>query len=351
MDIYHEIQIILSEWYKIHKRDLPWRRTRNPYFIWLSEIILQQTRIEQGLSYYYRFVEQYPDLTSMAAAKEEDILKLWEGLGYYNRAANMYHTAKKICADFEGKFPDEKKILLALKGIGEYTASMILSVAFEQPHVVVDANVIRVVARLFALEDFYDTKTAMDRIKEKAARILDKNNPGDHNQALMDFGSGICKAVHPRCEICVLAPFCLAKKQNLQHTIPRKKNAPKIKNRFLHYYIISDENKICLHKRTEKDIWKNLYDFPLIEKQTKRKPSHSDIRKDLHLSFSDIILLREMKHKLTHRQLFIKFYRIADPQLLPAFPAEKYLFYDVMEIKKMPFPKPLQVFLDDWYQT
>ena len=259
----------LLQWYNENKRDLPWRNSSNPYNIWLSEIILQQTRIAQGIEYYYRFLEKHPDIYSLAAASEDEILLLWQGLGYYSRARNMHAAAKIIVMYNDGVFPNDYHELIKLPGVGPYTAAAISSIAFNIPEAAVDGNVIRVLARFFGIEDPVDDTKTIKQIRAIASELIDQRNPGMFNQALMDLGAMVCKPGKPSCEICPLANDCFARKNRLERMIPVKRPKSKQKDRFFHFFVLlvkkKDVKVFPVEKRKHNDIWKNLYQLPLVE--------------------------------------------------------------------------------------
>ncbi len=283
-----KISDIIVEWYKKNRRNLPWRGEHDPYRIWLSEVILQQTRVEQGLAYYLRFVEQYPDLFSLAAASEQEVMKLWQGLGYYSRARNLHATAQQVVNDFGGVLPGDRISLLQLKGVGPYTASAVASIAFNEPVAVVDGNVARVLSRLFAVGEPVNSTAGQRIIRELAGELLDRENPGDFNQAIMDFGALQCIPAPkrrtiasgsnatcsggipqipsiPDCAACPLQSHCMAFSRQQVHRYPVKIRKAKVKRRFFTYVVIGHNGYTYLQQRTADDIWKMMYEFPLIE--------------------------------------------------------------------------------------
>lgn len=259
----------LLQWYNKNQRELPWRDTKDPYKIWLSEIILQQTRIAQGIQYYYRFVEKFPNVESLAAATEDEVLSLWQGLGYYSRARNLHETAKTIVSNHNGRFPETYNELLALKGIGPYTAAAIASIAFGKNFATVDGNVSRVIARYFLIIEPIDDNNTQKQIKKIAADLIDPENPGMFNQAMMDLGATVCKPGKPLCNICPINEDCEARMKGIENELPLKKNKVKIKERFFHFLFIcregNNKKEFFVEKRQDNDIWKNLYQLPLIE--------------------------------------------------------------------------------------
>ncbi len=244
---------------------MPWKGEADPYRIWLSEIILQQTRVEQGLKYYNKFIQSFPLIHDLAKAKDEKVFKLWEGLGYYTRCRNLIATARYISTELKGKFPDSYGTILSLKGIGPYTAAAISSFAYNLPHAVVDGNVFRVLARFFDISIPIDTTEGKKIFTVLANELIDKNQPGAFNQAIMDFGATICKPVAPLCNICILKKNCQAYLLNKVSLLPVKDKRNLIRKRWFYYLILEYNGKIAVRKRTEKDIWKDLYEFPLIE--------------------------------------------------------------------------------------
>jgi A/G-specific adenine glycosylase len=261
MEIYEK----LGFWYDNEKRDLPWRNTSDPYKIWLSEIILQQTRVVQGIVYYHIFLKRFPDVFSLARAETDEVLKIWQGLGYYSRARNLHETARKIAFEKNGMFPDTYSELLKLKGIGEYSAAAISSITHNEPRAAVDGNVKRVISRLFSIDQPIDSSEGKRVINLLAGEILDIRQPGRHNQAMMELGANICLPKKPKCLICPLNSECLALKDNKVSDLPVKYQKTKVKNRFFIYIIIRDGDTIRLQRRKKGDIWEGLYEFPLIE--------------------------------------------------------------------------------------
>lgn len=259
----------LLDWYRTNKRELPWRETNSAYHIWLSEIILQQTRIDQGLSYYQKFVEAYPTVENLAQAPEDEVLKLWQGLGYYSRARNLHSSAQKIAAQYSGKFPDTYEEIIKLKGVGEYTAAAIASIAYKLPHAAVDGNVYRVLSRLFAIDTPIDSTKGKKQFKELAQELLDPIHPGDHNQAMMEFGSLQCTPKSPDCANCVLINYCMAAAEKSVDRLPVKQGRINIRHRYFNYIISENEQEVLIQKRNGNDIWQNLYEFPLLETESK----------------------------------------------------------------------------------
>ena len=307
----------LVSWYLQNKRDLPWRNTTNPYFIWLSEIMLQQTRVAQGLPYFLKFTEHFPTVFDLANADEEEVLKLWQGLGYYSRARNLHKTAQIVAHNFGGRFPDNNKELLQLKGIGEYTAAAIASFSYNEDVAVVDGNVYRVLARYFDIETDISSSSAKKEFTALAQELLPKGQANVFNQAIMEFGAMQCVPKNPNCEECVLNNSCLALKYKKVAQLPIKLKKAKVQKRFFNYLIFKDEGKnTILQKRTQKGIWHNLYEFPLIE--TTEEASDVDVialiekQSFLNNTLRHIKLLNPkiITHKLSHQNLSISFWEI-----------------------------------------
>ena len=255
----------IHSWYSLNKRDLPWRTTRDPYLIWLSEIIMQQTRIDQGLAYYNRFANEFPTVSDLASASEDQVLKLWQGLGYYSRARNLHFTAKYIKEQYNGIFPNNYKSILSLKGIGEYTAAAIASISFNLEYPAVDGNVYRVLSRYFGISTPIDSGTSKKAFYELAKELIKGNDPGMHNQALMEFGALQCTPKNPDCANCPLNERCYAFLNKKINELPAKQNKTKQRDRYFNYIVFLNKNQTWLQKRTGNDIWKNLYEFPVVE--------------------------------------------------------------------------------------
>lgn len=304
----------LTQWYSINKRDLPWRDISNPYKIWISEIILQQTRVAQGMDYYLRFIERFPTVDSLAQASEDEVLKYWQGLGYYSRARNLHKTAKIIVNKFQGNFPTQYDDVIFLPGIGEYTAAAICSFAYDLPYAVVDGNVFRVLARLFAIDTPIDSSEGKKLFKSIANDLLDKANPGLHNQAMMEFGALQCVPVNPNCEVCPLQSHCIAFANGDISLYPSKKQKIKVRDRFFNYLFIHYQNKTYLQQRKSKDVWKNLYEFPLIESENQllnedELLNHPYLKDLIESSKSDVeiqLSTSSVKHILSHQRIFAR---------------------------------------------
>jgi A/G-specific adenine glycosylase len=335
----------LLSWFRKNKRDLPWRKTSDPYVIWLSEIIFQQTRISQGIDYYQRFVETYPDIFSLSAASEDDVLKLWQGLGYYSRARNMLKTAQQIVSEYNGVFPSEFNDLIKLKGIGDYTASVILSVCFHKPYAVIDGNVNRLISRLFSIHDFIDTPSGQLKIRQMVDMLIDIRHPGDFNEAMMDFGAMICTPQNPGCFDCVLKKFCSAYTNGSVNQLPAKSPKRENRKRDFHYFLIRTKNGILLKQRSEKDIWHNLFDLPMIEFNHGDQLQKNTIIEYLGCKIKKLKLLQVIKHKLTHQELTIYFYNT-----ITDIKPEGFTEAIIPDISNFAVPKPIENFLKSIFQ-
>jgi A/G-specific adenine glycosylase len=303
----------LLSWYMLNKRDLPWRNTQDPYLIWLSEIILQQTRVAQGLPYFEKFVEKFPHVELLANAPQDEVLKLWQGLGYYSRARNMHKTAQKIVNDFEGIFPDNYKNLLKLTGIGPYTAAAIASFAYDEPVAVLDGNVFRVLARFFNLSEPIQTNEAKKIFTQLANHFLNITQPALHNQAMMELGALVCTPYNPNCSACPLQNNCQSLHIGNQASLPVKTKKVVVKNRYLAYFHFDCLGELAIFKRSDKGIWQDLYDLPYLESDKKLQKSDWLLNaSELNWVKSDesIVLLFEKKHVLTHLNIYAQFFYV-----------------------------------------
>lgn len=314
---------ILLDWYAREGRDLPWRRTRDPYRIWLSEVILQQTRVAQGTEYYLRFTERFPDVASLAAAPEDEVLKLWQGLGYYSRARNLHAAARQVVERFGGRFPVALEEVRSLRGVGDYTAAAICSAAYDAPCAVVDGNVYRVLARLFDLDAPIDSTAGKRAFAELAQSQLDTAHPGRYNQAIMDFGALRCTPSSPRCEVCPLAGQCLALAAGTVAARPVKQGKTRVRDRWFNYLHVSSGDRTLLRRREGRDIWQGLYEFPLIETEGPaelpelvRLPQFRELLGDAPWHLVRSIPLP--KHQLSHQTLHAVVHRIETLSLTPA---------------------------------
>ena len=299
-----DFSLLIREWYRPNKRNLPWRNSDNPYFIWLSEIIMQQTRVEQGLSYYNKFISNYPTVQDLANASEEDILNDWQGLGYYSRARNLHAAAKFICNELNGEFPNNYESILQLKGIGQYTASAISSFAFGECKAVVDGNVYRLLSRVFDIDTPIDSTIGKKKFQQLADELIDCKRAGEHNQAIMEVGAMICSPNNPLCMECPLNELCLAKEKGTISQRPVKSKKVKVRKRNFHFLIYQSEGKTVIEKRTASDIWKNMYQFPLIEVDNTDKNDYSKPWKDA--SFQS----EKITHILSHQKIIAVFHHI-----------------------------------------
>ena len=338
-------------WNKMqNKRQMPWKGEKDPYKIWISEIILQQTRVQQGLDYYNNFIRQFPDIKSLAVAEEEKVYKLWEGLGYYSRCRNIIETARHIHNNLRGIFPDQYEEVISLKGIGSYTASAIMSFAFNKPYAVLDGNVYRVLSRFFGIELPINTSEGKKYYANLSQLLLDKKQPALYNQAIMDFGAMVCKPVLPLCNICPLQKKCIAFLENKTTFLPVNNKIIKLKARFFNYLIVRYKQDFYIAKRSGKDIWHNLYEFILIESE-----SVFD-QKDLIADPKFLSLFKErpfeiksesqvISQKLTHQLIRGKFFYIEIKR--PLLPQHKYLQINKNKIGELPFPKFILTYLTD----
>ena len=329
----------LIKWYRVNKRNLPWRLTKQPYKIWVSEIILQQTRIEQGEKYYYAFLEKYPNISELAKTNDEELLKVWEGLGYYSRALNMLKASRVVLNNYKGIFPSNYDDLIKLPGIGDYTASAISSICNNEVQPVVDGNVFRFLSRMFKIDLPIDKLKTKTYFKKLGFKLIDLVNPGDFNQAMMDYGSMVCRPKKFQCHKCLFSSNCKAFNSNTVMLYPFKEKRIKIKHRFLNYiFIITNDRKTLIKKRNGNGIWKNLYEFPLIE--TKKESSVNEIIKQLDFKYLKFISEKKIKHKLTHQQLNISFFTFKvsnfDDDLT-----------DIKALSNYPFPRPINKFISE----
>lgn len=337
---------LLILWYLQNKRDLPWRETINPYKIWLSEIILQQTRVDQGMSYYYKFVEKYPTVEALAKASEEAILKDWQGLGYYSRARNLHFSAKHIVNKLKGEFPTTYSEIIKLKGVGDYTASAIASISFHEPTAVVDGNVYRVLSRYFGISTPINSSQGIKEFKAKAQQLIDEEQPGIFNQAVMEFGARQCKPQSPNCSDCVLNKECVALITNNIKKLPVKEKKIKIRKRYFNYLVFkTPSNKTILEKRTS-GIWKNMYQFPLIECD-KELSRNELLQNELFTPYSNGLLSiqlfnsKTIIHKLSHQHIFTKFWIVE-------VDAINDIDLDWEELAKYPVSKLIDNFLTEY---
>lgn len=331
-----DFHLLIDLWYRQNSRDLPWRETKNPYFIWLSEIIMQQTRIEQGTEYYLKFIRAYPTVQDLAFASEQDVLNNWQGLGYYSRARNLHFSAKYISTDLKGEFPSTYTEIIKLKGVGSYTAAAIASFAFDERCAVVDGNVYRFLSRVFDVDTPIDSTEGKKEFQQLADELIEQANPAIHNQAMMEMGSLICSP-KPICEECPVRAYCISFKNDTISSRPVKTKKTKVRNRFFHYLIYkNDEGDTLISKRTEKDIWQNMYEFPLIETETSETPSEIVD----HTVFSSEV----RKHILSHQRIFAVFHHLDQ---LPKKIDSRYIQIKKSEIQDYPLPRIIDRYLED----
>jgi A/G-specific adenine glycosylase len=337
------INELIINWYDSNKRDLPWRNTMDPYKIWLSEIILQQTKVQQGTSYFIRFIENFPKIEDLAKASEQEVLQLWQGLGYYSRARNLHKTAKIISSEHSNNFPTSYKEIIKLPGIGDYTASAISSFAFQEAQAVLDGNVFRVLSRIFNWSTPIDSTKGKKEFRELAQDFLFKNDPATHNQAIMEFGAMLCTPKSPTCDLCPIIQFCEANKQGTISELPVKSKKTKVRNRHFHFLHMEYENEILVEKRTKKDIWQHLYQLPLIETRENSFIDSDSLLKQYNIKGTPNLVKEPVHHILSHQKLNIQFYRV---QLDSKLKLPDLEWIQLSDMKDYPFPKPLVDYLD-----
>lgn len=333
-------------WYATAQRILPWRGTTDPYKVWLSEVILQQTRVVQGLPYYQRFIAEFPTVVALAKAPEEQVLKLWQGLGYYSRAKNLHHTAQYITDKLGGEFPKTYNELIKLKGIGDYTASAIASFCYDEPRAVLDGNVYRVLSRLWGIATPINTPEGTKEFRTLANELLDKKQPATYNQALMEFGALVCTPQAPNCNDCIFQNRCWAYQHQQVTSLPVKLKKISIKKRYFNYLVwLTPDKKTCLQKRTTKDIWQGLYEFPLIE--SKHPVTYDEMAAILAAKYPLLqpVLYNEnpVIHKLTHQHIYTSFW-----VLMTAEPLDNAIF--IADITAYPVAALTAKFIEDFWQ-
>ncbi len=341
----------LVEWYKLNKRDLPWRDTEDPYKVWLSEIILQQTRVNQGMPYYFRFLETFPTVQALAKATEHEVLRLWQGLGYYTRARNLHKCAKVVVSKYNGQFPNNFKSLLQLPGIGEYTAAAIASFSFKEPVAVVDGNVFRVLSRVFGIENEINSPEGKKIFTSLANSLINKKFPDFHNQAVMEFGALHCVPKNPPCLTCPFQSACFAAQRDLQSVLPRKAKSKPSRKRYFYYFVVQRGKSLLMKKRDGKDIWHGLYDFHLLERN--RPIKIEKLLEEVAGSSKSQFTIDQMeisgsyKHILTHQIILAKFVLINTGKF--KLPKEQNLkFYTFEKIYDLPKPVLITRFLSDY---
>ncbi len=344
----------LLSWYELYKRDLPWRHTKDPYHIWLSEIILQQTRIDQGLPYYTRFISAFPTVYDLANASEQEVLKLWQGLGYYSRARNLHITAKEIVHKYQGKFPNNYPDILGLKGIGIYTASAIASISFNLPVPVVDGNVLRFLTRYFGIAEPIDSEKAKKEVANQAQKLIDTKDPGSFNQALMEFGAKQCIPRNPECHQCVFQKECYAFLHHMTDRLPVRGKIIRQRRRYFNYIVINIRGKdgFYLIKRDKEDIWKNLFTFPMIE--TRKASSLERLMtekkwKELFVNqkFKMQRKTTTLKHILTHQLITARFIELEIEKPMDT----DFIFIELSHLDKYPLPRLIEKYLQQKITT
>lgn len=343
----------IINWYQKNKRDLPWRNTKDPYFIWLSEIILQQTRVDQGMAYYHKFVQNFPTINDLAKSDTEKVMKLWQGLGYYSRARNLHATANSVAKNYKGKFPTDYNEILGLKGIGEYTAAAIASFAFDKPHAVVDGNVYRVLSRVFGVETPIDSTLGKKEFNSLANELLNKKNPALHNQSIMEFGAIQCKPVSPDCNSCVLNTMCFAYSKKVVAELPIKAKKTKVRNRYFNYIVLHDKQSVFIKKRTDKDVWINLYDFPLVETDlelTEEQFLKSENWKTFSPNFPKYTIQSvsvNYKHILSHQKIYARFWKLNCSSLSKKTIIDGSILIAKIDIQKYPVSRLIEKYLEE----
>lgn len=335
----------IIDWYSEFGRELPWRNTKDPYLIWISEIILQQTRVAQGYNYYLRFIDRYPTVQKLAESSEQEVLKYWQGLGYYSRARNLLAAAQSISGNFPSTYAD----VISLKGVGEYTAAAICSFAFDLPYAVVDGNVYRVLSRYYGVSTPINTSKGKKEFSELAQGLIDKKYPAKYNQAIMDFGAIQCTPKSPKCQECPLVDSCVAYNESKIQDLPVKQGKTKVRNRYFNYfYIVDTDGSIFLNKRIGSDIWKNMFDFPLIETEKsvelEELLNQESFLSDLNLSDISSVV-QNYQHVLSHQKIFAKIYTV---KLTKKYiNLTNYLKINIDDLDLYPVPKLIHQFLQN----
>jgi A/G-specific adenine glycosylase len=335
----------IISWYKINKRDLPWRKTKNPYFIWLSEVILQQTRVQQGLPYYSRFISRFPTIKDLAEAEEETVLRIWQGLGYYSRARNLHKTAKFIHENLSGQFPETYEKLISLPGIGPYTAAAISSIAFNEARAVVDGNVYRVLSRIYEIGEPIDTGKGIKLFSKLANELISDSNPSDFNQGIMELGATVCLPKTPECSACPVNTECFSRQSGKMLNYPVKKGKTKIRTRHFHYIVLRFHDTIYFQKRAAQDIWNGLYEFFLIESETQIDlPDllRSNLSEDISKAIKNFSKKSSEKHILSHQRIEATFW-LAELDHLPH--SVQNHFYSAEQIFQLPKSRLVDRFL------
>jgi A/G-specific adenine glycosylase len=338
----HDFSLSIRIWYRQNKRNLPWRETKNPYLIWLSEIILQQTRVAQGKSYYLKFVNHYPKIKDLAKADEQEVLNLWQGLGYYSRARNLHFAAKQVVEEFNNDFPSTFEDIKRLKGVGDYTASAIASFAFDLPHAVVDGNVYRVLSRYFADDTPIDTSQGQKLFKAYAQDLIGNDDPAEFNQAIMELGALVCTPKSPNCETCPLQEQCGAYIKSRQAEFPVKAKKTKVTNKYFNYFIGSTD-QLQIVKRKGKGIWQNMFQLPLIESDKPLTLNEVKSITETKWNTNTQKKITEYKHILSHQKIYASFWRV-DSMIKNE---SEYITVSLDEIRDYPLPRLIDKYLEE----
>lgn len=343
-------QTEIIAWYMQNKRALPWRDTRNSYIIWLSEIILQQTRVEQGLPYFNKFLEAFPTVQDFASAPEGQILKLWQGLGYYSRGRNMLVTAKQVLVEHQGVFPTSYNVLIKLKGVGDYTAAAISSFSSDEERPVVDGNVFRVLSRYFGIDTAINSTNGKKQFTELARDLIQGQRPSLYNQAIMEFGALQCKPKSPPCQICPIQADCFARKNNLVNQLPVKDKKLKKRLRYFNYFVAIDGERVLIHQRTQSDIWQEMYDFPLLETDASYQNDKDAFIHDVKHMFGNesvVTHLGQKKHLLTHQTIYVEFFAL-DNYIINFNQNADIKWVSLSEFEQLPQPKVIANFMESF---
>lgn len=340
----------LMGWFAQNRRPLPWKGEKDPYLVWLSEVILQQTRVEQGLPYFERFRERYPTVHHLAEAPEDEVMKLWEGLGYYSRARNLHAAARFVARELGGRFPETYDGIRRLKGVGPYTAAAIASFAFGLPYAVVDGNVFRVLSRFFGIETPVDTTAGKKAFAALARELLDTSRPGPYNQAIMDFGAVQCTPKAPDCPSCPLHSACAARRENKVGALPVKSKKIEKRRRFFHYLVVGHRGKALVNKRSGKDIWQNLYEFPLLElphpSRDEEEVRKSELWRQLFEGQDAVVsrISQPYQQLLTHQEIIASFWEVSLP-VDSRLNSAHFLAVDQKKLSKFAFPRIISRYL------
>ncbi len=348
-----DFSLKLIQWYHRHHRDLPWRHTTDPYKIWLSEVILQQTRVAQGLPYYVRFVEKFPTVFDLAAASQQEVLRQWQGLGYYSRARNMHETAQQVVTDFGGKFPDTYAELLKLKGVGSYTAAAIASFAFGEAVPAVDGNVFRVVSRIFGIKTDIAGASARKEFMQIVQQLIPAGDAATFNQAMIEFGAIQCQPIAPDCLLCPFNTLCYAFENGAQARLPVKTKKGSVRNRYFNYIVLEHKGRLAMGQRPAGDVWQGLFDFFLVESSDEAAEADQVLAEATFPDWARYGTLEIPRktyiHLLSHQRLHVKFWHLrADTGPITDLPAP-YLFYDPLQVEELPKPILIDTFIKEHF--